>query len=66
MGRISGSHLIVHFAWKERCQKGNNTLIHVAVVVQLLSCVLLQYPMDCSTPGSSVHYLLDFGQVYVH
>ena len=30
------------------------------------SCLTLCDPMDCSTPGSSVLHLLEFGQSYVH
>ena len=38
-----------------------------AVVVQLLSCVQLCDPMDCSIPGSPVlHYLPEFAQTHVH
>ena len=39
----------------------------VVVVVQLLSCVWLCNPPDCSTPGSPVsHYLLKLAQTHVH
>ena len=38
---------------------------HKTVVVQLLSCVWLCDPMDCSRPGSSVlHCLLEFAQTH--
>ena len=40
----------------------SNRVIHI-VVVQLLSCVWLCNPIDCSTPGFPVlHYLLEFAQ----
>ena len=40
---------------------------HFVVIVQLLSCVRLCNPVDCSTPSSSVlHYLLEFAQIHVH
>ena len=40
---------------------------YIAGVVQLLSCVRLCDPMDCSTPGSPVlHHLLKFAQTHVH
>ena len=36
-------------------------------VVQLLSCVRLCDPVDCSTPGFPVlHYLPEFAQIHVH
>ena len=36
-------------------------------VVQLLSCVWVCHPMDCSTPGFPVlHHLLEFAQTHVH
>ena len=36
-------------------------------VVQLLSCVWLRDPVDCSMPGFPVlHYLLEFSQTHVH
>ena len=35
--------------------------------VQLLSCVWLCDPMNCSTPGLSVHHqLLEFTQTHIH
>ena len=38
-----------------------------AVAIQLLSCVWLCNPMDCSKPGFPVlHYLLEFAQAQVH
>ena len=37
------------------------------VVVQLLSCVTLCDPMDCSRPGFPIfHYLPEFAQIHVH
>ena len=37
------------------------------VVVQLLSCVWLCDPMDCSMPGFPIfHYLLAFSQIHIH
>ena len=42
-------------------------LIQVFVVVQLLNCVQLCDPMDCSTPAFFVlHHLSEFAQTYVH
>ena len=39
----------------------------VIVVVQLLSCVQLCDPKECSQPGSPVlHYLQEFAQIHVH
>ena len=39
----------------------------VIVVVQLLSCVQLCDPKECSPPGSPVlHYLQEFAQIHVH
>ena len=39
----------------------------VVVVVQLLSCVRLCDPMDCSMPGFPVfHLFLEFAQTLVH
>ena len=41
-------------------------IYYFVVVVQLLSCVQLCNPMDCSTPDFPVfHYLLGFAQVHV-
>ena len=40
---------------------------HTIGSVQLLSCVWLCDPMDCSTPGLSVlHYLPELAQTHVH
>jgi len=37
------------------------------VVVQLLSCLALCRPMDCSTPDFPVlHYLPEFAQIHAH
>ena len=45
----------------------NHSFFFFFVVVQLLSCVQLCNPMNCSMPGFSVlHYLLEFAQTYVH
>ena len=45
----------------------NHLFFFFFVVVQLLSCVRLCNPMNCSMPGFSVlHYLLEFAQTYVH
>ena len=39
----------------------------ISVVAQLLSCVLLCDPMDCSPPGFTVlHYHPKFAQTHVH
>ena len=39
----------------------------VTAVVQLLSCVLVCHPMDCSTPGfPGLHHLLEFAQTRVY
>ena len=41
--------------------------IYIYIMVQLLNCVWLCDPMDCSTPGSSVlHYFPEFAQTHVH
>ena len=41
--------------------------IPLRTVVQLLSCVQLCEPMDCSTPGLLVHHqLLELAQPHVH
>ena len=45
------------------------TYIHITLFssVQSLSCVCLCGPMDCSTPGFSVHqHLLELAQTHVH
>ena len=40
---------------------------YVSVVVQLISCVQLCAPTDCSTLGFPVlHYLLEFDPIHVH
>ena len=39
----------------------------VTIVVWLLRCVRVCYPMDCSTPGFPIlHHLLQFAQTHVH
>ena len=39
----------------------------VTVVVWLLRCVRVCYPMDCSTPGFPIlHHLLQFAETHVH
>ena len=38
----------------------------VIIVVQWLSQVQLCDPMDCSTPLSVLHYLLEFAQIHFH
>ena len=54
--------------WVSPDDQGNESLwISLFVVVQLLSCIRLCNPMDCSTPGTSLlHYLLEFAQIHVH
>ena len=54
--------------WVSPDDQGNESLwISLFVVVQLLSCIRLCNPMDCSTPGTSLlHYLLEFAQIRVH
>ena len=42
-----------------------NGIISFFFVVQLLSCVWLCDPMDCSMPGFPVHHLLEFAQTRV-
>ena len=53
--------------WVSPDDQGNESLwISLFVVVQLLSCIRLCNPMDCSTPGTSLlHYLLEFAQIHV-
>ena len=39
----------------------------LVAVVQVLSCLTLYDPVDCSKPGFSVlHYLLEFALIHVH
>ena len=48
-------------------QEGHPRENEAVVAVQLLSCVQLCDPMDCSIPGSPVlHYLPEFAQNHVH
>ena len=55
-----------HF-WIFIQRQWKNLKRYFVIIVQLLSCVWLCDPMDCSTPGLPVpHHLLKFTQVYVH
>ena len=50
----------------DTCIKNINQLVHFSSV-QLLSCVRLCEPMDCSKPGLPVHCQLpEFTQIHVH
>ena len=41
--------------------------LHLVASVQLLSCVRLCHPMDCSTPGLPVHHQFpELAQTHVH
>ena len=54
----------VHLKLSQHCLL---TGYFVVVVFQLLSCVRLCNPMNCSTPGFSVlHYLRELAQTHVH
>ena len=43
-----------------------HTVLHSDCCSVAKSCLTLCDPMDCSTPGYSVHYLPEFIQLYVH
>ena len=52
--------------FNRRCCQKYFLLCNISFIVQLLSCVQLCDPMDCSTPCSSVlHYLPEFAQTHV-
>ena len=51
--------------WRDRHKEGTEE--GCVAIVQLLSCVWLCNPMDCSTPDVPVlHYLPEFAQIHVH
>ena len=47
------------------CDGGCGLVALHVVAVQLLSHVRLCDLMDCSMPGSSLHYILEFAQIHV-
>ena len=57
---LHGAHIVLAADNK----LASNWLLLCCLVAK--SCPTLCEPMDCSTPGFPVHYLLEFAQIHVH